>query len=144
MKLTNLISESYYVVDIEGVGPILIQAEGPAQAKMMLAKKLKGGPKSILGVSRLSKDKAKKSSKYMEETKMGLKDLIQEGPFDKSKISQDLEQSYKSYVDAVFALTSAARKAKDPKMDKILKNIKKETQALMDHVSGNYTDLDFK
>ena len=65
MKLTNLISESYYVVDIEGVWPILIQAEGPAQAKMMLAKKLKGGPKSILGVSRLSKDKAKKSSKYM-------------------------------------------------------------------------------
>ena len=67
-----------------------------------------------------------------------------EGPFDKSKISTDLEESYKSYVDAVFALTSAARKAKDPKMDKILKNIKKETQALMDHVSGNYTDLDFK
>ena len=71
-------------------------------------------------------------------------DKLQEGPFDKSKISQDLEQSYKSYVDAVFALTSAARKTKDPKMDKILKNIKKETQALMDHVSGNYTDLDFK
>jgi len=75
---------------------------------------------------------------------MKLTNIISEGPFDKSKISKDLEQSYKNYVDAVFALASAARKSKDPKMDKILKNIKKETQSLMDHVSDNYTDLDFK
>ena len=67
MKLTNMLSEAKFAVDIEDVGIVIVDGSSEGEVKGRVARKLKGGKESIKSVRKITKEKAGKASKALGE-----------------------------------------------------------------------------
>jgi len=67
MKLTNMLSEAKFAVDVEDIGIVIVDGTSEGEVRSRVAKKLKGGKEAIKDVRKITKDKAGKASKALGE-----------------------------------------------------------------------------
>jgi hypothetical protein len=67
MKLTNMLSEAKFAVEVEGIGVVIVDGTSEGEVRSRVAKKLKGGKEAIKDVRKITKDKAGKASKALGE-----------------------------------------------------------------------------
>ena len=72
-KKDESVNETKFHVKVEQLGSVLIDAGSKGEAKMIVAKKLKGGVKDIISVNRVGVSQAKQVDKKLEN--------VTEGPF---------------------------------------------------------------
>ena len=72
-KDDDTVTEATFHVRVDGLGSVLIDAGSKGEAKMIVAKKLKGGVKDIISVNRVGVSQAKQVDKKLEN--------VTEGPF---------------------------------------------------------------
>jgi hypothetical protein len=63
------VKEAKFHVKVDTLGSVLVDASGKGEAKMIVAKKLKGGVKAITSVTRVNTSKAKQVDKKLESVR---------------------------------------------------------------------------
>jgi hypothetical protein len=72
-KDDDTVTEATFHVRVDGLGSVLIDAGSKGEAKMIVAKKVKGGVKNIISVSRVGVSTAKQIDKKIENVTEALK-----------------------------------------------------------------------
>ena len=95
------VKEAKFHVKVGDLGSVIVDASGKGEAKMIVAKKLKGGVKAITSVTRVQAGKAKQIDKKLEAHipfhPAGKKTTIGDEPEEKRKKESVFEGHYHNY-----------------------------------------------
>ena len=110
MKLTKLLSEAKFAVEVEDIGTVIVDGTSEGEVKSRIARKLKGGKDAIKGLRKITKEKAGKASKARGEELPLYSDYAKQHKED----SVDKDSLEAAYDQANRGSTTGGARGEDP------------------------------
>ena len=110
MKLTKLLSEAKFAVEVEDIGTVIVDGTSEGEVKSRIARKLKGGKDAIKGLRKITKEKAGKASKAIGEELP----LYSDYPKQHKEDSVDKDSLEAAYDQANRGSTTGGARGEDP------------------------------
>ena len=110
MKLTKLLSEAKFAVEVEDIGTVIVDGTSEGEVKSRIARKLKGGKDAIKGLRKITKEKAGKASKAIGEELPLYSDYAKQHKED----SVDKDSLEAAYDQANGGSTTGGARGEDP------------------------------
>ena len=110
MKLTKLLSEAKFAVEVEDIGTVIVDGTSEGEVKSRIARKLKGGKDAIKGLRKITKEKAGKASKAIGEELPLYSDYAKQHKQD----SVDKDSLEAAYDQANRGSTTGGARGEDP------------------------------